>query len=435
MINSFSLFTKHVKPIRLLKFIVLSLFVSPLLWQCISPPDFLGGDLVTAGDLYNVRIDTNFRLSAYTLPYDTVSTMAFKEAALGETFDMVFGRTRASFLTQLNLGKLKHSYGDSVQIDSVFLYLKLKEQLNNQPIKIGIYELSDSLAHDSTYNALALVDNFYHPVPIGSRSVNPYNGDESILKIAISKSWVDSTLINVDSVTMSDNKYFTKHLYGIYVKTEEEFSSPAKGMYYFDYYAEQSKLVVYYRNKDQDTASMSFTYLMNNACVRYNHYQHDFSMVSNIFNDTINPQESNFYLKGLNGSRGIIMLEDIRNWLDSMPVAIHKAELRIEREDNPSLPSDSIVERLFMYRMVGNKYYALTDFNTNSEVFGGKYIKSKNYYSFNITFYIQEILTGGNPDKVLYIEPYYTHTRANSVVLRSGSHERRMKLILTYTKL
>ncbi len=85
--------------------------------------------------------------------------------------------------------------------------------------------------------------------------------------------------------------------------------------------------------------------------------------------------------------------------------------------------------------MVGNKYYALTDFNTNSEVFGGKYIKSKNYYSFNITFYIQEILTGGNPDKVLYIEPYYTHTRANSVVLRSGSHERRMKLILTYTKL
>jgi hypothetical protein len=435
MINSFFLFLKHLKILLILKPALILLLFSTIFWQCISPPDYLGGDLITSQDEFNVKIDTLFSLSAYTLPYDTANTMYFSEAVLGETFDEIFGRTKSSFLTQLRLGALNHSYGDSVQIDSVFLFLKLKDKLGNEPIKVGVYELTDSLSSDSTYNALDPIEGFYHPVPIGSRSMNTYNGDESVLKIAINKNWVDSTLINVDSVSMSTSDLFAKHLYGIYIKTEGDFASPAKGMYYFDYSSDQTKLVVYYRNKEQDTTSMSFTYLMNDYCVRFNHYQHDFSMVNNIFNDTINPQQSVFYLKGLNGSRGVIMLDDIMNWLDSMPVAIHRAELRIELEDDPSLPPDTLVDRLFIYKKLNNKYTALVDYQISSDVYGGKYIKSKKYYSFNITFHIQEILTSGTPDKVLYIEPMLSYSRANSAILRSGSHSRRMKLILTYTKL
>src|SRR6056297_2563986 len=91
---------------RNLKVISVALFFLFLNWQCISPPDFLGEDLLPEQDELSVKSDTSFLLSAYTTSYDTLSTSYFTDAVLGETLDDIFGHTRSSFATQFWLGAL-----------------------------------------------------------------------------------------------------------------------------------------------------------------------------------------------------------------------------------------------------------------------------------------------------------------------------------------
>jgi len=79
------------------------LFFSVVFWQCVSPPDFLGGDLLPDGDVFRVKTDTSFQFSVYTSDYDSLNTAQFGTAVVGETFDPIFGRSRASFLSQILL--------------------------------------------------------------------------------------------------------------------------------------------------------------------------------------------------------------------------------------------------------------------------------------------------------------------------------------------
>jgi hypothetical protein len=436
MINSIRLLFNYLKSPRLLKPASFLLISTLIFWQCVSPPDFLGGDLIPGQDIFRVKVDTTFRLSAYTVAYDTVSTMSFSDAIVGETYDMVFGRSKSSFLSQLRLSKIKHRYGVNSEVDSAFLYLKLKDRLGNEPINIRVYQLSDSIAKDSVYNALSPVEGFYYPQTIGI--LNSYTGDETIVKIPLNQTWVIDTLLNMDTTFLDSNAEFIKHFFGIYVKAEGDFLNPAKGMYYFDYTSTDTRLSVYYRTQGQDT--LAFDYLMEEYCYRFNHFEHyynlDESPIRINFRDTTTTQDSVFYLQGLAGTKGIIMLDDVAKWIDSMPIAISRAELRLELVDEPSLnlPADTLVNRLYIYSKNNNKYMPLIDYQISADNFGGQYIKSKKYYSFNITYHIQDLLKSTNPEKALFIEPFLSVSRANNAILRSGSHSKRMKLIITYTK-
>ncbi|HDP55609.1 MAG TPA: DUF4270 family protein [Bacteroidetes bacterium] len=447
MTKSNFLFKTLKKPTKNLFSFSLLITLSLLLWQCVSPPDFLGGDLLPEDDFVKVKTDTSFIVSAYTQRYDTVNTLDFAEAIIGETWDEVFGRTKASFLTQIKLGYLDKFYGTNPSIDSAFLYLKLSDQLGEVPMFFAVYELSDSLSADSIYNAIdPLGDNVYNTEPIGE-TPNGYTGQDDIIKIPINTSWIFDKLIDPiteDSTIVESQDNFLKHLYGLYVAPTSPLSAYGKGMYYINYPSTDSKMVVYYKNDEQevDTISQQYTYVFASSNLRYNHFQHSTeeasSEVAVQFN--YNPdeplvQDSVFYIKGLGLARGVIVLEDVVSWLDSMPIAINRAELRFELEEHENLPDDTLINKLFLYRIVDNERVALTDYLVDNASFGGSYSKSKKYYSFNITYHLQSLLQEANPDLNIYVEQINAYLRANGAVLRSGNHSSRIKLIITYTKL
>jgi hypothetical protein len=423
------------------KFFFSLLFISLLAWQCVSPPDYLGGDLIPDQDKFNVKYDTTFVLSGYTVPYDTVITMMFQDAILGETFDPVFGRTKSSFVTQILPSVNAHKYGTEVTVDSAFLVLRLRSKFGNEPINVGVYQLTDSLHYDSIYNALIPIDQLYSDIQIGNTFDGPYSGDKNQIKIKLDNDWVLNTLVGADSASMATIANFTKHLYGLYVKTTGDFGAYAKGMYSFDYISTESRVAVYYKNAEmtQDTASLVFAYVLDHRCRRFINFQHDYSVadpgLKMSFNPPTNTQDSVFYVKGLGGSRGLIKLDDIFNWQDKMPVAINKAELRIELEQRDGLPRDSIISQMLFYQIKDYQKVGIIDYSINESVFGGFYRRSKNYYSFNITYHLQNLLKNPDPDLTLYIEPKDFSKISNGAVLRSGSHTGRMKLLITYTKL
>ena len=67
------------------KIYLLFFTISLTAWQCVSPPDYLGGDLLPNQDIYRVKTDTSFVLSAYTEPYDSIITAGFTNALVGDS--------------------------------------------------------------------------------------------------------------------------------------------------------------------------------------------------------------------------------------------------------------------------------------------------------------------------------------------------------------
>jgi hypothetical protein len=404
----------------------------------------LGGDLLPSDDVFRVKTDTSFQLSAYTTNYDSINTAGFGTAVVGETFDPIFGKSHASFLTQVLLPSANFSWGTNPTIDSAYLYLQLSDQLGDEPIFFGVYELVDSIATGIAYNGLNSVDHLVGTTEIGA-TLLPYTGEDKVLKIPIDPQWINTRLIEAaqaDTTIMATQEDFLKHLPGIYVAPKNTFATYAKGMYYFDYTSTSSTLNIYYSNDDQDedaTTSLTFSLLFStNASARFNHYKHDPSVADPqlgvTFNSPESEQDSVFYIKGLGASRGMIVLDDLSNWASEMPLAINRAELQIELEDHDGMPADSLLKQLTLYTIEDDRKVDLLDKRINEETFGGIYSKSKKYYTFNITYHLQALLKDAETENIIYVEPRNASIRADGAVLRSGIHSSKMKLIITYTK-
>ncbi|MDY0200217.1 MAG: DUF4270 family protein [Tenuifilaceae bacterium] len=421
-------------------FLVSSLFF----WQCISPPDYLGGDLLPSQDLVRVKTDTSFQLSAFTQNYDSINTAYFITAVLGETYDPVFGRTKAQFFTQLALTKAGFSFGANPTIDSAFIYISLADKLGDEPINIGVYELADSLQQRKSYNGIGNIDRFLGGTEIASL-VAPYNGEEKLLKIPINHSWIQEKLFLAsqnDTNIFGSQINFQKHLYGMCVKATNTFASYAKGMYLFDYNNTSSKLSVFYKNdkerENTKNTNLTFSLFFTEELARFNHFEHDLSAadpsLAMSFSPNENTQDSVFYIKGLGAARGKIELKDIQQWVDLMPVAINRAELRLELEEHQNMPADSLLRSIVFYTEKDDVRANLLDLAINQDVFDGQYKKSKKYYSFNITHYLQTLLNDPDGEPVFYVEPGYAYANPYGAVIRSWNNSQRMKLIITYTK-
>lgn len=422
----------NLKPLRSFTLILL---LSLLLWRCISPPDYLGYDIIPSQDFLSVKVDTSFTLSAYTLAGDTLDSRAFTEAIVGSVYDEIFGKTQASFLSSVQIGSVNHDFGDDPVIDSVFFILNHKETFGDPsiPMKIYIHELTDTLHVDSVYNALDPLSDIYNPEPIGL--IN-YQGD-SQLKVPLSFAWAEK-FVTADSVSLSTQADFQKLFNGIYVRTDP-FETHNKAVHYFDWNNTNNRIVIYYTKtiEEDSIVSSSFTMLLNTFCKRYNHFEHNYSAASpslkiNHINDTI-IQDSVFYIQGMGGVRGMLKLNDLKSWLDSMPVAINRAQLIIERESHAGMPADTIIDKITIYHKDDDKINIIDDYDLNAGA-GGTYNRAKDHYSFNITLHLQHLLNGDLSTDKLYLEPE-SYLNANRAVLRSGNHSGKIKLIITYTKL
>jgi len=408
---------------------------SLLFWRCISPPDYLGYDVIPSQDFLKVEVDTSFTLSAYTLVGDTLDARFFTEAIVGSVYDEIFGKSQASFLSSVILPSLNHDFGENPVVDSVFLILNLKESFGDPtiPMKIYVHELTDSLQEDSVYNALAPLSNIYNPEPIGFTN---YQGD-SQLKVPLSFEWAQK-FITADSVTLSNQNNFDSLFYGIYVRTNP-FETLNKTVHYFDFTNTSNRIVIYYTKtvEEDSTTSSYFTMLLNTYCKRFNHFEHDYTAASpslniNYLNDTT-IQDSVFYIQGMGGVRGMLKLNDLKSWLDSMPIAINRAQLYIERENHSGMPADTIIDKLTIYHKENDKINLIDDYDIDAGA-GGVYSRINNYYSFNITLHLQHLLNGDLKTDKLYLEPE-SYFDANRTVLRSGNHSGKIKLKITYTKL
>ncbi|NVO08442.1 MAG: DUF4270 family protein [Bacteroidales bacterium] len=430
------------------QFFVTLIAIALSLSSCYNEPEFIGKNLIPTSDLKSVKIDTSFKVSAYTVKTDSIPTGVYSTAVLGCYNSKIFGRTKSDFLVQLLIMKttdtILKKMSPRPEPDSLILYVPLSRSwgTKNKEINIKVFELKDTLNYSIYYNGLEkTLDGKYYPTQINMPTI--YKGEDT-LKIRFTNEFARK-LINADTTILTSNTQFLKFMRGLYI-TSDEYSGSDGVLYFF----KNGMLMRLFYNSHQGGVKHDTLFTYGTGSGRYNHFIHNFDSAEPDFKiknlDDTTHQDTVFYISGLGGARGLIKLDGFGEWAKKMPIAINRAELRVDIQEDIS--KDSIISPLLYYYNRDNdtssiKGYRATSTNdvinlydySLTQIQSSKYYKPKHYYSIDITFHLQNLLKGKIKRNYFYLEPSDFKVNYKEGIFRTGKSSNRMKLIITYSKL
>lgn len=451
----------------------------------------LGNELIPAVDNVNtfetvLDIITNNVL----LPQDTTQMPYNLDHAIGIIEnDPDFGKTEAALYFDVAPATLK-SYPfvnkDSiVAVDSIILSLAYKSLYgdSNAVQKFEVFEVDQSAdfkySDDSDY-PIQRPDFPVVATPIGTRtfdfkilndSVFYINATDTIrtvneLRIPINTSFA-TRFINGDTTNVYNNdSIFKTYLKGLAVKSSNTTSGSNNALGYFDLADAKTKITFYCRVKQGGTTTsiapfFSYNNIIGTAASTIGAQANIIKrapsngFLSNVTNTS--PNDQVLYLQSTPGSYATLKIPGIDTLTNRI---IHRAEISIEKINAVSevfgvpdllyldiLRNDSLltIERDFI--QTGTNSY---DVN----LFGGKL--KDNRYLFNISRYIQNIVTNKRPNDTLrlyapfiarpfvlqpsgYVRvPFLINPRvaAGRVIVAGGNHpSRKMQLRIIYSKI
>ena len=385
----------------------------------------LGDELIPAVDNVNT-FDTTIKLEAAYHPFDDTSRHLISEnLALGKITDPVFGTSTADMYFNLSSGAAGNSYGaypfgtdrNSIQgIDSIVLSLSYQGgygDTTNSQVSVQVFELAsfkdDSLYRFNTpaFSTLGGVlgsKTFFFSKLRDSLPVRRKNDSTTkvanVLRIPLSQTLAQKLTSFDTSIGYKNDSLFRTLFRGLAVKTVNASGQGAFG--YFNLYdLTKSQLIVYYRVKRSDgtidsSASVVFTH------ARYGQAN---SISRNSSGDYLanmnNPASQNLYIQSSpSGSYVGIKVPLLENFPNKV---IHRAELIAYRISSPldnifTSPSRLLLDRVYKTSTIDSAYIFENDLQVGADGslnlagFGGN-LRSDNSYRFNITRYVQGIVT------------------------------------------
>lgn len=403
-------------------------------------PDELGRDLLPDSDDFSVSFDSVEIIQAITLTGDSIITSGKTTQLLGNHADPVFGKSTASFITQVEAPGKPLVFGTNPVIDSVILFIYVSDFYGDEDAshQITAYEYDDLIEYDTSYYSNFNPEGKYKPGAVGSGTALT---SDTLLKIYITDEELKNRFLTAEDTIFKSNSLFQEMFRGFYLITEDIASEGS--ILYTSMNSAHTNLTFYFRN-DEDTSKLNLV-LGKNYGQSINIFSHDYqgAMLADYL---VNPGNSDslIFLQGMGGVRAIVRFPQLTSWLDSIknsgPIAVNNAELIFTPEVLPglNLGSDQYPAGLNLLWIDDDKnYHYLYDYLLNSDLFGGDYNEDDNSYTFYIKIHLQSYFTGkiGNTDLVL--SAGNNSNSANRVVLKGGNHSSgsRLKLKMTYTKL
>jgi len=433
-INSFSL--------RLfLQFFILLLF---FLVACEKEPSKIGLDF-KAHEKLNIFFSDTLTISAFTYSMDSTRSDETPFVLAGMVNDMVFGTSEAAFLAQLRLPEALYP-GENIVVDSVILFLlpdsvfMYGDYLTELNLKI--YELEKKLYLDSTYYSNLDVSD---SISLDIKGSQNFFATDSIVKIHIDNSLGEK--IMSDTSALKNQEDFLNLFKGLYINANEIISGDGviSSFNLLDY---RSRMLLYFSNSEED--SLYFTFVFNESSVRVNLFEHDKSTANpsykiNHINDDI--QDTVIYIQGMAGLYSKITLPYLKNWADSMPIAVNKAEFIIPVSiDDPTtlnVPPPRNFELL--YKNEEGELNSILDSYYTSDYFGGVLEEDDEFIRFTVTAHVQEYLTELSKNDTLastflknefYLRVQNPSFVSNRIILTSPINVlNKMRFKLTYTKI
>lgn len=431
------------------------LFAGALMMSCNKKPETIGLDLVDANKP-DVGYDTTIPVRVWSSLDDSIPTDETSLNLLGSMTTENFGRVSPSFYTHLRLRSVNPDWGENPVADSVIFTMVYSNYYGNisTPQTIRIYEILESIKREDTLysnqiletNANVELANFNF-VPNPEDSVVVISGDDTSkvaaeLRIPMSTLFAEK-IFQVPEDSLSSSDAFINVFKGIHVIADDISTHGQGSILYFDLLNERSKVTIYYKNDSinnlDSVYSLSYELTINSNNARFGNFAHDYSLSTNpaFINQVINGDTTlgseDLFLQCLSGVKTTIFFPDLEEWSANESRVINLAKLVFPIHENDDGYSVSTQLLLFQNQKDG-PFITLRDYAQGASYFDGKLNDGMQTYSFRISLYIQDLISG-EPDNGLVLFPNAKAVKATEIHLYGSNplNSRKVQLQITFT--
>lgn len=427
---------------------IIAIFSILLTWQSCAEPDGIGLNLID--DQAGFLITDTVSIVTYFERDDTIPTNLGYQNLLGMMHDPVFGKVRASIITQFRLTQNNFSLGTEPVLDSIVLSLGYTGQFygNEETFQtIRVYELRDDIPEqDSLYNNQPLAVYQRH---IGQRILRPAPNDSTLIDTIMYaphftmrlSDRLGQKIIDANGTQyFEDVSSFLEYFKGLKITVADNFSEGGS-VFNINMYSFFTALRIYYHEAaDTVPKPKQHNFYINEFAKRLTYVEHfDFNGSHPLIIDQLNnPGQTNdslIFLKALGGLRGRIHFPHIEKLAELTNITINQAKLIIPVDEDFIEDDFFAARRLFLLQMSDeDELVTLPDYNLGQTYFGGIYNETSKQYEFNITQHLQEVLSGNIENNELILIISGSAENAERVVLKGpGRSDNPMKLKITYT--
>lgn len=378
--------------------------------SCKKPSPTDGGELFPGSDgLSYLQTDT-FNIIATTMLEDSIYTDDLSLALVGTLDNDVFGTTQCITYTQFRLSALDPEISSAFVVDSVVLSMAYNTTVYGKPKeqRFVVRRLISPMYKDSIYSARQTLPTFpdnlimegneeqavhyLAPTVLGEDTLSPQ------LRLPLDKELGYLLLQPQDPAVLQSQDAFQQYFTGLSISSNAWNDAVVR----YDLIDPATGITVYYRDQNggvEDT--LSYQFVVTTDCARYNEFRHFYSgsELSDFTPGTEKQGEEHFYIQTGAGLKAKLLFPTILNLNAYQDQVVNRAELIIPIEVNSEYTE---YDQLYL-RYLGDdgKWKSLPD--ENVQVIGGNYNSTYRQYTFNISRYIQSVLTGELANKPLYV--------------------------------
>ncbi|MBK7667509.1 MAG: DUF4270 family protein [Sphingobacteriaceae bacterium] len=372
----------------------------------------LGTDVQDEGDaLFSIISDTaSFEM--HTVDYDSTRSFQDQFKYIGSNQDPVFGRTSAEIFTNFSMPNSVSniSFGEDAVLDSAELILTFTQSFvgdSTTALRYQVHQITQALDKTKAY----YTDN---TVPFSSSLLTDVmrrttkTGSFYTIRLPLNHTFAEAILNNPAYLT--SNSVFQSTYKGFYITTKNSaLSSSAQGaLMKVDLDNPTSGVYLYYHNggpsSSKEPKSYRFPFSGTDAS-RFNYIQYDpvfggnSSLVQQLIANDSTYGKQNIFIKGLGGAKTVIRLPFLKNYSDSCPISVNRAELifKVDQSFTTTVGTYDPPNKISLVACdsKGAEIYVKDQFYSADIVrFGGSYDAVNKQYVFNFARHIQDIMSG-----------------------------------------
>lgn len=409
-----------------------------------SKPDTIGIEVQPEGDQPGVYFTDTLSIEAVTVREDSLESdeTAASFNMTGSLMDPVFGRTNASFYTEMRIpgNNASFTFGTDPQLDSVVLTLTYADYYGDTltPMYLWVSQLDESFLTDSSYytndqlatGAILFAGNI-NVRPTDSVLVDGANRAPH-LRLKLDDAFGTGFISSSPDNFLNDTS-FVKFFKGVRVHSYDA-TIPGQGVIMsFNLLSSMSKLGFYYKNGSDTTQKTAF-FEINSGCKRFNRFEHDYNF-SEFGNTFPVPGDNKLYVQSMAGVKVRLQFPHLMNLIADGPIAINKAELIIPVTDNSVFKNHQGMI-LFGVDSTGGEAL-IPDLLESVNYYGGSFSTTDTSYSFRINRHIQQLLSGTQTNNfgLSLVGAGGAVSAFRTIIPGYLSPSAKIKLKLTYSKL
>jgi len=417
-------------------------------WQSCTEPDGIGLNLID--EQAGIQITDTISILTYFELDDSIPTNLGFQNILGLMNDPVFGKVRASIITQFRLPSNNFSLSEEPVLDSIVLSLGYTGRYYGNLetfLTMRVFELIEDVPDaDTLYNNHPLAVENRH---IGQRILRPAPTDSTLIdttmfaphfSIRLSDRFGQKIIAANGTEYFENINNFLEYFKGLKITVADNFSEGGS-IFNINMYSFFTRLSLHYKEaSDTLQRPRVYHFYINEFTKRMTYVEHfDFEGSHPLITEQIsNPGQTNdslLFLKALGGLRVKLRFPHLENLAQQGNITINQAKLIIPIDQDFIDEDFPAARRLFLLQYSDdNGLMALQDFDIGQIYFGGEYNETDMQYEFNVTKHFQGVLDGNLDNNELVLVVSGSAENAERVVLKGpGRAENPMKLKIIYT--